>query len=151
MFRQLNNLKPLVKKRKRIGRGGARGGTCGKGHKGQLARTGGASKVRFGFEGGQIPLARRMPKRGFNNSPFGTECAIVNVSDLERVFENGALITKELLIAKGLCKGYHKPFVKVLGDGELSKKFVIHGDAFSKGALEKIKRCGGEVHLTKES
>ena len=101
MFQQLNNLAPLVKKRQRIGRGGSRGGTSGKGHKGQLARTGGKSKVRFGFEGGQIPLARRMPKRGFNNSAFRIEQAIVNLDDLERIFDNGTLITKELLMAHG--------------------------------------------------
>lgn len=151
MFQQLNNLAPLVKKRQRIGRGGSRGGTSGKGHKGQLARTGGKSKVRFGFEGGQIPLARRMPKRGFNNSAFRIEQAIVNLDDLERIFDNGTLITKELLMAHGLCKGYRKPRIKVLGNGELSKKFVVCGDAFSKGAIEKIERCGGEVRLTKES
>lgn len=151
MFQQLNNLTPLVKKRKRIGRGGSRGGTSGKGHKGQKARSGGASKVRMGFEGGQIPLARRIPKRGFNNSPFQKEIAIVNLDELERSFDNGALITKELMMAQGLCKGFRKPIIKILGNGDLSKKFVIHGDAFSKSAIEKIKRCGGEVHLTKES
>jgi large subunit ribosomal protein L15 len=151
MFEQLNKLTPLVKKRKRIGRGGSRGGTAGRGHKGQLARTGGASKVRFGFEGGQIPLARRMPKRGFNNARFETEFAIINLEDLERIFEDGTHITKELLIAQGLCKGYRKPLIKILGNGELSKKFTIQGDAFSKAALEKIKRVGGEVQLTKES
>jgi len=151
MLQQLNNLTPLVKKRKRIGRGGSRGGTCGKGHKGQLARTGGASKVRFGFEGGQIPLARRIPKRGFNNKAFGTEYAIINLEDLDRVFEAGTLITKELLVEKGLCKGHRKPIVKILGSGELTKKFIVCGDAFSKGAISKIESCGGEVRLTKES
>jgi large subunit ribosomal protein L15 len=151
MFQQLNNLTPLKKKRKRIGRGGNRGGTCGRGHKGQKARTGGASKVRIGFEGGQIPLARRIPKRGFNNSSFSTDYVVVNLSDLERVFDNGAQVTKDLLIAKGFCKGYRKPLVKILGNGELSKKLIIYGDAFSKSAIEKIKRVGGEVHLIKES
>lgn len=151
MLKQLNNLTPLVKKRKRIGRGGSRGGTAGRGHKGQLARTGGASKVRAGFEGGQIPLARRIPKRGFNNKSFETEYAVVNLNDLARVFDEGTLITKELLISKGFCKGYRKPFVKILGSGELTKKFVVCGDAFSKSAKEKIERCGGEVRLTKES
>lgn len=151
MFQQLNNLAPLLKKRKRIGRGGSRGGTCGKGHKGQKARTGGASKVRFGFEGGQTSLTRRLPKRGFNNSSFAVEFAVINLDTLERVFDNGTHITKDLLMAKGLCKGFRKPLVKILGNGELSKKFVIHVDAFSKGAIEKIERVGGEVHLTKES
>ncbi len=151
MLQPLNNLTPLLKKRKRIGRGGARGGTSGKGHKGQKARTGGASKIRFGFEGGQIPLARRMPKRGFNNASFATEYAIINVGDLENHFDVNTQITKELLVARGLCKGHRKPLIKILGNGELSKKFVVYGDAFSQGAIEKIKRCGGEVHLTKES
>lgn len=151
MLQQLNNLTPLVKKRKRIGRGGSRGGTCGKGHKGQKARTGGASKIRFGFEGGQIPLARRIPKRGFNNKAFATEYAIINLGDLARVFEEGTLITKELLVEKGLCKGHRNPLIKILGSGKLAKKFTVYGDAFSKGAKEKIESCGGEVRLTKES
>lgn len=151
MFQQLNNLAPLVKKRKRIGRGGSRGGTCGRGHKGQKARTGGASKVRFGFEGGQIPLVRRIPKRGFSNKQFQIEQVIVNVDDLERFFDSGTTITKELVVAKGLCKNSRNPLIKVLGNGELSKKFVVCLDAFSKSAVQKIERCGGEVRLTKES
>ncbi len=152
MSQLLSNLTPIVKKRKRIGRGGARGGTAGRGHKGQLARTGGASKVRAGFEGGQIPLARRIPKRGFNNKQFATEFIIINLSDLERVFNDGTQITKDLLVTSGFCKGMKKnPLIKILGDGTLSKKFTIYGDAFSKSAIEKIKRVGGEVHLIKES
>lgn len=107
--------------------------------------------MRTGFEGGQIPLARRIPKRGFNNFEFQKEVAIINLDDLEREFKEGTHITKELLKAQGLCKGHRNPFIKILGNGELSKKFVIQGDAFSKNAIEKIKRCGGEVQLTKES
>lgn len=147
---QLSNLKSLVKKRKRIGRGGNRGGTSGRGHKGQKARTG-HSKVRADFEGGQIPLTRRLPKRGFNNVEFGTAYAVTNLKELERLFESGALINKDALFDKGLLKGPKKTLVKILGHGKLSKKFVIHADAFSKSAVEEIKRSGGEVHITKES
>ena len=151
MSQLLSNLTPVVKKRKRIGRGGSRGGTAGRGHKGQLARTGGASKVRAGFEGGQIPLARRIPKRGFNNKQFATEFITINVGNLEQIFNDGTQITKDLLIERGFCKGMRNPLVKILGDGTLSKKFIIYGDAFSKSAIEKIKNVGGEVHLIKES
>ena len=85
----LHNLTPLVKKRKRIGRGGKRGGTSGKGHKGQSARSGGQQSAN-GFEGGQMPLFRRLPKRGFNNSPFAQVTKIVNLQQLNEVFEDGA-------------------------------------------------------------
>lgn len=147
---QLSNLTPLVKKRKRIGRGGSRGGTAGRGHKGQKARSG-HSKVRVGFEGGQITLIRRLPKRGFNNLEFGTSYVIKNLSDFESSFEAGSLITKEVLFERGLLKGAQKVGIKILGNGTLTKKFIIHADAFSKSAIEKIKQCGGEVHITKES
>lgn len=147
---QLSNLTSLVKKRKRIGRGGSRGGTSGRGHKGQKARSG-HSKVRVGFEGGQITLIRRLPKRGFNNVEFGTSFAIKNLADLESNFEAGSTITKNSLFDQGLLKGSRNINVKILGNGTLTKKFVVHADAFSKSAIEEIKRCGGEVHITKES
>jgi large subunit ribosomal protein L15 len=147
---QLSNLTSLVKKRKRIGRGGSRGGTSGRGHKGQKARSG-HSRVRVGFEGGQTTLIRRLPKRGFNNKEFGTVFVIKNLSDLEKTFEAGSQITKNSFFEQGLIKGPRNVAIKILGNGTLTKKFVVHADAFSKNAIEEIKRCGGEVHITKES
>ncbi len=147
---QLSNLTSLVKKRKRIGRGGSRGGTSGRGHKGQKARSG-HKKVRVGFEGGQITLIRRLPKRGFNNKEFGTTFIIKNLAHLEQCFEAGSTINKNTLFEQGLLKGPRNVAVKILGNGALTKKFVVHADAFSKSAIEEIKRCGGEVHITKES
>lgn len=149
---ELHNLKDLVKKRKRVGRGGKLGGTAGKGHKGQKARSGGY--VRIGYEGGQMPLFRRVPKRGFNNSDFQTEVKIVNISDLERVFENGAHVTKEALVEKGLLKlnnsTRNQQLIKVLGDGKLTKKLSVSADAFSKSAMQAIQDCGGEARIIKE-
>lgn len=150
---KLHSLPKLLKKRKRVGRGGKLGGTSGKGHKGQKARSGGY--VRIGYEGGQMPLYRRLPKRGFNNADFQNTVIIVNVSDLERVFDNGAQIDREALVEKGLIKvgkssGAQGVLVKVLGDGELTKKFVVVADAFSKSALKAIQDRGGQTRLNKE-
>lgn len=147
----LHNLKPLLKKRKRVGRGGKLGGTAGKGHKGQKARSGGY--VRIGYEGGQMPLYRRLPKRGFNNADFQVETKIVNISDLERVFEAGATIDAQALVEKGLVKipkGIKQVAVKVLGKGKLSKKFTVAAHAFSESASKAIQDCGGEARLIKE-
>jgi large subunit ribosomal protein L15 len=151
---ELHDLKSLVKKRKRVGRGGKLGGTSGKGHKGQKARSGGY--VRIGYEGGQMPLFRRLPKRGFNNTEFQQETKVVNLADLERVFDNGAHVTKEALIEKGLlkisnsAKGNKQVLVKILGDGKLTKKLTVNADAFSQSALKAIQNCGGEAKLIKE-
>lgn len=147
---QLNNLTSLVKKRKYIGRGGSRGGTSGRGHKGQKARTGGASKVRTGFEGGQMPLARRVPKRGFNNFEFATNVVIINLDSLDRWFQTGQEVTKDLLFEKGYLKGCKKAHLKVLGKGSLSKPLIIYADQASKSAQEAIERSGGKLHLTQE-
>jgi large subunit ribosomal protein L15 len=147
---QLNNLTSLVKKRKRIGRGGSRGGTCGRGHKGQKARSG-HSKVRVGFEGGQITLIRRLPKRGFNNKEFSSPFVIKNLAELENAFQAGTVITKDSLFESGMLKGPKNVSIKILGTGSLTKKFIVHAHAFSKSAAEQIKRCGGEVHIIKES
>lgn len=149
----LHSLKKLLKKRKRVGRGGKLGGTSGKGHKGQKARSGGY--VRIGYEGGQMPLYRRLPKRGFNNADFCTEVVVVNLADLERVFENGAEINREALIKNGLIKvrkgsGGSGILVKVLGNGQLTKKFAVTADAFSKSALKAIQDLGGQTRLNKE-
>ena|SRR3990170_5487823 len=149
----LNALTPLVKKRKRVGRGGNRGGTAGKGHKGQKARSGGY--IRAGFEGGQMPLFRRLPKRGFTNSPFTKEFKILNLDQINEAFKSGEEVTKELLAKKGLVKfaeakkGKKQYFLKILGKGSLTKKLSIEADAFSQSALEAIKKAGGEALITK--
>ena len=129
---------------KRVGRGhgSGNGKTAGKGHKGQNARSGGG--VRIGFEGGQMPLARRIPKRGFNNI-FATKYAIVNVSDLNK-FKDGTEVDAELLKAAGLIK---KEFdgVKILGNGELTAKLTVKAAKFSQSAVEKIEKAGGKTEV----
>ncbi len=142
---RLNNLKPGAgskSARHRVGRGigSGWGKTAGRGHKGQKSRAGGFHKV--GFEGGQMPLYRRLPKRGFTNI-FKKDYAVVNVSDLER-FDNGASIDEAMLRQAGLVKGSHDG-VKVLGDGELSKKLNVSATKFSKSAREIIEKAGGTV------
>jgi len=144
---KLHELKPAEgtnKKQKRIGRGTAsgQGKSAGKGQKGQNSRSGGG--VRLGFEGGQMPLYRRLPKVGFTNI-FRKEFAIVNVSDLER-FENGALVTIEALKETGLVKDA-KNGVKILGTGELTKSLTVQVNKFSKSAAEKIAAAGGKVEV----
>ena len=128
--------------RKGRGPGSGNGKTAGKGHKGQNARSGGG--VRPGFEGGQIPLYRKLPKRGFNNK-FATTYAIVNVSDLE-VFENGTTVTLDLLLEKRIIR---KPYdgLKVLGNGELTKKLTVEASIFSAGAKAKIEAAGGKTEV----
>ena len=130
---------------KRIGRGPAsgQGKTAGKGHKGQKARAG--HGMNPGFEGGQMPLQRRLPKRGFNNI-FAKEIAIVNLSALEEVFDNGAVIDTEALLNSGLVKK-ELDGIKVLGHGELTKKFTVKVNAFSKSAKEKIEAAGGTAEV----
>lgn len=144
---RLNDLSPAagsVKEAKRKGRGigTGNGKTGGRGHKGQNARSGGG--VRPGFEGGQMPLHLRLPKRGFTNI-FGTRYAVVNVSDLNR-FEDGAVVGVDEMIESGLVT---KVFdgVKVLGNGELDKKLTVKAIAFSESAKEKIQAKGGNVEV----
>ncbi len=129
---------------KRVGRGhgSGNGKTAGKGHKGQNARSGGG--VRIGFEGGQMPLARRIPKRGFNNI-FATKYAIVNVSDLNK-FKDGTEVDAELLKASGLIKKEYCG-VKVLGNGELTTKLTVKAAKFSQSAVEKIEKAGGKTEV----
>ena len=129
---------------KRIGRGAGsgQGKTAGKGHKGQKARAG--RGFRAGFEGGQMPLVRRVPKRGFNNI-FASQMSIVNVSDLD-MFESGAVVDTETLIAKGLVKKALDG-VKILGNGEISKKLTVKAAAFSAGAKSKIEAAGGKAEV----
>ncbi|KAA3602994.1 MAG: 50S ribosomal protein L15 [Calditrichaeota bacterium] len=140
----LSNLKYAdgsIKKRKRIGRGDASGsgGTAGKGHKGAKARSG--AKHRAWFEGGQMPLNRRLPKFGFTNI-FKKEWQIVNVSDLEKI--EGDKVDPTILEANGLIRS-SKKLVKILGDGELTKALEITANAFSKSAEEKINAAGGKA------
>ena len=144
---RLNDLSPAagsVKEAKRKGRGigTGNGKTGGRGYKGQNARSGGG--VRPGFEGGQMPLHLRLPKRGFTNI-FGTRYAVVNVSDLNR-FEDGAVVGVDEMIESGLVT---KVFdgVKVLGNGELDKKLTVKATAFSESAKEKIQAKGGNVEV----
>lgn len=143
----LNQLSRLLKKRKTIGRGGSRGGTSGRGHQGQGSRSGGS--VGVAFEGGQMPLIRRLPKRGFNNANFSTKYEIVNISLVDKHFEAGQTITKEMLVTKGLLKNA-KSAVKVLGSGEVTKKLILHVNACSVAATEAVKKHGGEVHIIRE-
>ncbi len=134
-----------VKTRKRVGRGAGSGlgKTSGKGHKGQNARSGGG--VRVGFEGGQLPLFRRLSKRGFNNYEFRTVYATVNVGDLDR-FEEGTTVTPELLIETGLV-GKELDGIKILGNGELTKKLTVKANKFSDTAREKIEKIGGKTEV----
>ena len=143
----LSNLKPnegAVSERSRVGRGHASGNgkTAGRGHKGQKARSGGST--RLGFEGGQMPLYRRIPKRGFKNYNY-KEIIGINVSKLD-VFENGTEVTVETLIESGIVKN-PRDAVKILGDGELTKKLTVKVNAFSKSAEEKITAAGGTCEV----
>ena len=144
---KLQDLQPALgstKKAYRKGRGAGSGNgkTAGRGHKGQWARSGGG--VRPGFEGGQMPLARRLPKRGFHNI-FGTTYAPVNVSALER-FDNGTEVTTELLLETGVIwKALDG--VKILGSGELTKSLTVKAAAFSASAKEKIEKAGGKAEV----
>ncbi len=147
---QLHTLEPSGKERKRRARGGSRGGTSGKGHKGQKARSGG--KVRRGFEGGQMPLHRRLPKRGFTNVRFQDELLTIDLKRVTDLFDEGAEITKEMLLEKKVIKPKKSKGsfnLKVLGN-EASKKVIIFADAFSKGAQKALSDIGGEARLTKE-
>ncbi len=132
------------KKRKRVGRGpgSGHGKTAGRGHKGYYSRAG-ASR-RTGFEGGQTPMFRRIAKRGFNNRQFAADVAIVNVSALERAFEDGATICPDALFEKGLASK-RCDVIKVLGNGNLTKKMTVKAHRFSKSAEEKIAAAGGTV------
>lgn len=147
---KLHTLKPNKGAKHRVKRLGAgessgRGKTSGKGHKGQKARSGGS--VRPGFEGGQMPLHRRLPKKGFNNADFKTKAEVVNLAQLEKFFDDGDTVNEESLRAKGLVNR-RCDIVKVLGQGQLSKKLTVSVDAASASAKEKIEQAGGTVELT---
>ena len=145
---KLHELRPnegAFQTKKRVGRGvgSGLGKTSGKGHKGQNVRSGGG--VRPGFEGGQLPLFRRLPKKGFSNAMFKVEYATINVSDLEK-FEDGAVVTPELLKEMGILKK-QLAGVKVLGNGTLTKKLTVKAAKFSKSAIEKIEAIGGKAEV----
>jgi len=144
---KLDDLKPAAgsnKKRKRIGRGdgSGHGKTSGRGHKGQGARSGGNTKP--GFEGGQMPLQRRLPKRGFHN-PFRIEMSVVNLGQIDAL-PAGAEVTPEVLIEHGYLSGKRRR-VKILGDGSLSKALTVRAHGFSAKAKEKIEAAGGKAEL----
>lgn len=144
---KLHELSPApgsVREVKRIGRGhgSGQGKTAGKGHKGQKARAG--RGMRPGFEGGQMPLQRRVPKRGFNNI-FATRYAIVNLAALNK-FENGAVVDTEALKAAGLVKNFYDG-VKILGNGALEKNLTVKAAAFSESAKSKIEAAGGKAEV----
>jgi large subunit ribosomal protein L15 len=144
----LHNLRPAkgsVRNRKRVGRGpgSGLGKTAGRGEKGQKSRSGFARKP--GFEGGQMPLHRRLPKRGFSNAPFRKEYATVNLGRLE-VFEAGTIVTPELLVKQGIVKRLHDG-LKVLADGQLTKALTVHAHRFSGKAQERIATLGGKAEL----
>ena len=145
---KMHDLTPAVGARtaeKRLGRGigSGTGKTSGKGHKGQWARSGGG--VRIGFEGGQMPLMRRIPKRGFDNN-WRKVYSVINLKDLEK-FEDGAVVNAQTLIEKGILSKVEPYGVKVLGDGEISKKLTVQANKFSKSAEEKIKKVGGNIEV----
>jgi large subunit ribosomal protein L15 len=145
---ELDDLRPAkgaTRGRKRVGRGpgSGLGKTAGRGHKGQKSRSG--YSRRFGFEGGQMPLVRRIPKRGFTNN-FRVEVQVVNLRDLERVFADGDAVSPETLADKGLIRKATQP-VKVLGDGELSKKLEVTAHKFSASARERIEAAGGRCEV----
>lgn len=146
---RLHTIKPnpgAKHRRKRLGIGesSGKGKTSGKGHKGQKARSGGS--IRPGFEGGQMPLYRRLPKRGFNNAEFKTVYGVVNLDSLEKTFTNGDTVNEESLRKSGLVKGRFDG-VKILGRGEVTKSLTIQVDEVSATAREKIEKAGGKIVL----
>jgi large subunit ribosomal protein L15 len=148
---RLHNLRPRPGSRHRVkrlgcGESSGHGKTSGKGHKGQKARSGGS--IRLGFEGGQMPLIRRLPKRGFNNAAFHKRYAIVNLSDLN-AFEAGAVVNEQLLRESNLVRG-HFVGIKILGDGELKHGLKVEADKVSAAAREKIEKAGGTITLREE-
>lgn len=147
MVMELSNLTPAPgakKKRKRVGRGdgSGHGKTSCRGHKGQGARAGGGT--RPGFEGGQMPLTRRVPKRGFHN-PFTKRYALVNLGQLE-IFDSGSEVTPEILRGRGVLR-QKRELVKILADGTLSKPLIVKAHGFSTKAKEKIEALGGKAEL----
>ena len=136
------------KKKKRIGRGigSGHGKTSGRGHKGAGSRSGWGGSIAPGYEGGQMPLFRRIPKRGFSNARFKKVFAVVNLRSIEARFENGAQVNPETLKKAGLIPSVLTP-VKILGEGDLTKKFNVTAAAFSQAAGDKIAKAGGAIQI----
>ncbi|MCC5025662.1 MAG: 50S ribosomal protein L15 [Candidatus Synoicihabitans palmerolidicus] len=130
------------KKRKGCGEGGGHGKTSGRGGKGQTARSGGG--IRIGFEGGQMPLYRRLPHRGFNQANFRTEPAVLNIGDLTKLDETVTEVNSEVLAQAGIIRA-DESYVKVLGDGEVTRAFKVTASKFSASAKAKIEAAGGEA------
>jgi large subunit ribosomal protein L15 len=148
MMMRLHNLRPRPGSRHRVkrlgcGESSGHGKTSGKGHKGQKARSGGS--IRLGFEGGQMPLIRRLPKRGFNNAAFHKQYAIVNLDDLNE-FKTGTVVNEQLLRESKLVRG-HFAGIKILGDGEVKHGLKVEIDKISAVAREKIEKAGGTITL----
>ena len=146
---ELHDLHPAPgakRARKRVGRGpgSGNGKTAGRASKGQKSRSG--YSRRFGFEGGQMPLVRRLPKRGFTNI-FRVEFQVVNLRDLERIFADGDTVTTDVLVAKGLARAGASGLVKMLGDGEISKKLTVQVHKFSASARAGIEKAGGTCEV----
>ena len=142
-------VKPLgaTKKKVIVGRGASsKGRACGRGHDGQNSRSGGG--VRLGFEGGQMPLYRRIARRGFSNYPFKIERQAISLVAISHAYSDGETVSDETLRAKGLLKG--KDEAKILADGELDKKIIVDGVRVSASAAEKIKAAGGEIKTVEE-
>ncbi len=147
---RIEDLRPAQGSRKdsrRVGRGvgSGLGKTSGKGHKGQKARSGGTKGKGAGFEGGQMPLQRRLPKRGFKNYPFSKEYAIMNLKDIARI-DNLDVITPDVLYERGIVKDI-KYGLKILGNGEIKRPVTVEANAFSSAALKKIAASGGKAEV----
>ena len=142
-IQELKSAEGATKAPKRVGRGigSGTGKTSTRGHKGQWARSGGG--VRPNFEGGQMPLTRRIPKRGFNNKRFAHDYSVVNIGELN-VFENGAVVNAEMLVSKGIISNIAPYGLKVMGDGKLEKKLTVQA---AKSAKEAIEKAGGSVEV----
>ncbi|MEA3507963.1 MAG: 50S ribosomal protein L15 [Synergistota bacterium] len=146
---ELHDLRPAkgaVRKTKRLGQGPAsgKGKTSGKGHKGQKSRSGGG--VRPGFEGGQMPLTRRIPKRGFSNARFTKTYQLINIGRLEEVFKTGTEVGLPEMMQAGLVSDHRKP-VKILASGELTVALTVRANAFSSEAMKKIQAAGGKAEV----
>ena len=141
---ELKNVKGAIHRKKRVGcgEGGGHGKTSGRGHKGQKARSGGS--IRPGFEGGQMPLYRKLPRRGFNQAAFRTEAAVVNLDDMKVIADDVTEVNAQVLADNGLLRK-DETYVKILGNGEITRALKITASKFSTSAKEKIEKAGGEA------
>jgi len=145
MFK-IDKVTKITEDRKRVGRGGKRGTHSGRGKEGQKSRTGSSSEIKPFFEGGQMPLVRRLPRRGFVNR-FRKERCIIGMHLLEEKFQNGDVVNRESLCEKGLLKNSDDREIKILDSGTLTKKLTVEVDAVSASAGETIQKAGGSLHL----